>query len=506
MVQGTASSVGKSLLVTALCSLFHHRGLRVAPFKAQNMALNSAVTPEGREIGRAQAVQAEAAGLEPAVEMNPILLKPEGNLRSQVVMLGKPIATMTFTEYRGLKPELERVVSSSLDKLRRAYDLVIIEGAGSPAEINIDFDVVNMFVARLSGAPVILAADIDRGGVFAQIVGTMELLAAEDRARVAAFLINKFRGDQALLTPGLEFLQTRFGRPVLGVVPYLAGLNIADEDSLGLEDRRAQAPKHGADVTIAVVRLPHISNYDDFLPLEHEPDVALRFAESAAELDGADLVVLPGTKSTVADLDWLKQTGMAAAIARRASEGRRVLGVCGGCQMLGRSIEDPAGVESAVARAPGLGLLPITTRFAPTKVTARVLARVATPSFLTGDLGGETLLDGYEIHMGSVLPGGAFAAPFSIISRNGAAVELADGAIGAAGTIVGTMLHGLFENRPLRAAFLNALCAGRATVRRPGAPASASRADEYRRLAELVGTHLNLDALGRIAGFEGIFA
>ena len=320
MVQGTASSVGKSLIVTALCRYFAQRGLKVAPFKSQNMALNSFVTPSGHEIGRAQAVQAEAARVVPTADMNPILIKPEGDSRSQIVVLGKSRGSMSAREYQMLKPELRGTIGDSLRRLREAHDIVVIEGAGSPAEINLKaYEIVNMHVAKAADAPVLLVGDIDRGGVFAAFVGTLELLEPDERARVAAFVVNKFRGDVSLLRPGLDYLSGRTGIPVLGVLPYVPRLRIADEDSLALEDRRGRAPGGAERVDIAVVRLPRISNYDDFAPLEHEADVVVRFVERPDELAGADLVVLPGTKNTLGDLAWLRKSGMADVISRRAA-------------------------------------------------------------------------------------------------------------------------------------------------------------------------------------------
>jgi adenosylcobyric acid synthase len=504
MVQGTASSVGKSLIVAALCRIFHHEGLSVAPFKAQNMALNSFVTPYGGEIGRAQAVQAEAAGQQPRVEMNPILLKPEGGMRSQVVVLGKPRGRMIWSEYQQLKPELVRIIVDSIRTLRARHDLVIIEGAGSPAEINLATqDLVNMHVAAAAEAPVLLVGDIDRGGVFAHLVGTMELLAPADRARVAGFLINKFRGDPALLTTGLEFLRARFEIPVLGVIPYVERLRIADEDSLGLDDRRTRrAARSGqfGQIDIAVIRLPRISNYDDVLALEHEDGVVVRFVEEPGELCGADLAIIPGSKSTAADLRWLSESGFAQAIVARANEGGLVAGICGGCQMLGERIEDPDRVESNEPSARGLNLLPIVTRFAKTKVTAQVRARVATPSILgTADaVAGEIFA--YEIHMGNVERAAGTAAPFRILVRNGAPADTLDGAINREGTVAGTMLHGIFENDALRAAFLGALRRRKGLAASDAARPVASREAEYDRLATAVAGNVDLPALKRIAG------
>lgn len=500
MVQGTASSVGKSLVVAALCRHFARAGLRVAPFKSQNMALNSAVTADGLEIGRAQAVQAEAAWLEPTVDMNPILLKPEGDRRSQVVVMGKPIGSLSALEYHAYKPELEGIIASSLTRLREAHDLVVIEGAGSPAEINLKArDIVNMHVARVADAPVLLVGDIDRGGVFAAFVGTLALLDPDERARVAAFVINKFRGDRALLEPGLVQLKELTGKPVLGVLPYLHRLRVADEDSLSL-DRRLGLARPGRDeLDIVVVRLPRISNHDDVEALEHEPGVVVRFAEHAEEVRGADLVIVPGSKSTIADLGWLRATGIADVIALRARQGAPVLGICGGCQMLGVEILDPERVESSEACVPGLALLPIRTRFAALKRTARVRCLPRTRSFLSAALDTAAELAGYEIHMGRLEPAGDHAAAFDIRARNGQADAAADGAVSADGAVVGTMIHGLFENEAVRASVLGELRRSRGLPPRP--PASLpSRQAEYDRLEAAVREHLDPAMLWRLAG------
>lgn len=501
MVQGTASSVGKSLIVAALCRLFYREGLSVAPFKAQNMALNSFVTPDGGEIGRAQAVQAEAAGQQPRVEMNPILLKPEGGMRSQVVVLGKPRAQMTWSEYQRLKPEFVRIIADSIHALRARHDLVIVEGAGSPAEINLAAqDIVNMHVAAEADAPVLLVGDIDRGGVFAHLVGTMELLTPANRARVAGFLINKFRGDPALLTPGLEFLRARFEIPVLGVIPYVERLRIADEDSVGLEDRRNRRVTASDQIDIAVIRLPRISNYDDFLALEDEDGVVVRFVEEPGELTGADLVIIPGSKSTVADFRWLNESGCTRAIVARAREGRPVLGICGGCQMLGERIEDAHRVESSEVSTSALGLLPLVTRFEKTKVTAQVRARVATLSILGAADGLTDEISAYEIHMGNVERAAGTAAPFRIVARNGAPADTLDGAVNCDGTVVGTMLHGIFDNDSLRAAFLGALRERKGLPASDGTRSLFSREAEYDRLAAAVAGSIDLPMLKKIAG------
>ncbi|MEO8181921.1 MAG: cobyric acid synthase [Deltaproteobacteria bacterium] len=503
MVQGTASSVGKSLFVTALCRLFRQDGIDVAPFKSQNMALNSAVTPDGFEIGRAQAVQAEAAGVPASVDMNPILLKPEGPQQAQVVVLGRPVARLSAREYHDYKLELQSVVADSLGRLRQRHELVIIEGAGSPAKINLKArDIVNMHVARLAQAPVLLVGDIDRGGVLAALLGTLDLLEPEERARVAALVINKFRGDLSLLEPGLEFVRQRSGKPVLGVVPHVPGLRIADEDSVALEGRTNHPRPGAAQLDLVVVRLPHLSNYDDVLALEHEAGVSVRFSQEPLELRAADLVILPGTKSTLADLAWLRRSGIAAELSRRAAAGGLVLGICGGCQMLGERIEDPERVESPEPVVPGLGLLGFSTRFAAEKRTAQVEARLLERCFLgdssLSDRASETAtLQGYEIHMGRITPRATSRSPFRLLVRNGQPVDALDGAISPTGNVLGTMLHGLFENAGLRQGLLSQLRQRRGLVA-PNAAALPSRDAEYDRLAAVVRESLDLGLLRQL--------
>ncbi len=496
MVQGTASSVGKSIVATALCRYFRQAGLRVAPFKSQNMALNAFVTPDGGEIGRAQAVQAQAARVAPTVDMNPILLKPEGDARSQVVVLGKSIGSLSAVEYHARKPELRDLVRGALDRLRASHDLVVIEGAGSPVEINLkDRDLVNMFVAKIADAPVLLVGDIDRGGVFAAFVGTMELLEPDERARVAGFVINKFRGDARLLEPGLRFLEERTGTPVLGVLPHVAKLRVADEDSVSLDERRARARAGASEIEVAVVRLPRIANYDDFQPLEHEPGVVVRFVEHPEDLARADLVIVPGTKTTIADLAWLRENGFARAIAARAAAGKRILGICGGCQSLGLTIEDPDGLESPVKSAEGLGLLPVRVRFERGKRTAQVRARSNGPHWLSCD--GEVL--GYEIHMGRVERVGEASGAFAIHQRNGEPADQRDGAVSPDGAVVGTMIHGLFENAGVRRALLSLLRRERG-LSEPPLGAAAVNEDEYDRLAEVLRTNVRTDLLHQLVG------
>lgn len=496
MIQGTASSVGKSLLVTALCRIFRQDGIDVAPFKAQNMALNSAVTPDGFEIGRAQAVQAEAAGIAPTVEMNPILLKPEPGMRSQVVLMGRVAGTMTWGQYHARREETTRAIASALDTLRQRHELIVIEGAGSPAEVNLRAqDVVNMHVAQLADAPVLLVGDIDRGGVFAQLVGTLELLDAEDRKRIAGLIVNKFRGDTELFRPGVDFLEHRCGLPVLGVVPFIQQLRIADEDSVALQDRGRE--RGGAELLdIAIVKLPSISNYDDFLPLEHEAGVSVRFIDEPRGIEVADLLILPGSKSTVHDLDWLSRNGFAEAIASRAAASRAILGICGGCQMLAESIEDPGRVESEHSNVQGLGLLPLTVRYEKEKRTTQVRAMLAGNSFLGAQSADR--LSGYEIHLGRTHLRDGAAPAFRIVERNGEAIDHADGAMSADGNVVGTMIHGLFESDGLRRAMLASLARRRGLDWKAGTIASHDA--EYDRLAEVVRQNLDITTTMRIAG------
>ncbi|MEM7446679.1 MAG: cobyric acid synthase [Myxococcota bacterium] len=452
MIQGTASDVGKSLVVAALCRIFKMRGWRVAPFKAQNMALNSAVTSEGHEIGRAQAMQAVAAGVLPHVDMNPILLKPEGELRSQLVVLGTSRGVMSFSAYRARHDELAEVVLRSLDRLRRRVDLVVAEGAGSPAEINLrDGDLVNMFVAKAAQATVLLVGDIDRGGVFASLLGTLKLLSPDERALVQGLIVNKFRGDPALFETGIGYLEKSSELPVLGVLPYLPSVGVAEEDSVALERRRDRPRAPLDEIEIAVVRLPHLSNYDDVQPLEAEPGVLVRFVDNPRDLFGADLILLPGSKKTVADLAWLRATGFADAFSRVSRE-LPIIGICGGCQMLGEVLEDPEGVESAAGSYEGLGLLPLRTRFGPVKRTTQVIATpLQSVPWMTPELQDEQL-HAYEIHHGrsTRLRG---PAAFCLLQRHGTSMHLPEGSV--QGRVVGTMLHGFFDESWFRGALLH---------------------------------------------------
>ena len=494
MIQGTSSSVGKSVLVAALCRIFARRGLKVAPFKAQNMALNSFVTSAGEEMGRAQAVQAAAAGRAPEVEMNPVLLKPEGDSRSQVVLMGKPWKTLSAGEYYDCREILWSSVVASFEKLASENDLVLVEGAGSPAEINLKkHEIVNMRVARTFGCPVLLAGDIDRGGVFASLVGTLALLDEEERALVKGFLINKFRGDVKLLEPGLDMLSgLTEGRPVLGVVPWLKNLAVAQEDSVWLEERTAGDSSGGVD--IAVIKLPRISNYDDFDPLALEDGVSLRFVERPEDLGHPAAVILPGSKTTLKDLAWLRSSGFDGLIAALALAGSSVVGVCGGYQMLGRRISDPLGVEGPASEESGLGLLPVETSFEPAKETTLSRGRTmpSSESALASDFLAQSFdVEGYEIHMGrTVLPDGARPLLRFEDGR-------VDGAVSAGGRVWGTYLHGIFDNGPFRTAWLRSL--GWKGKENPLSFAQV-RNQAFDRLADEVEAALDMKLLERIIG------
>lgn len=498
MVQGTSSHAGKSTLVTALCRIFAQDGLRVSPFKAQNMSLNSYATPEGGEIGRSQAVQAAAALVSPTVEMNPVLLKPEGERRSQVVVMGRPQTVASPREYHQLQASIWKTVTPALDRLRSEFDVVVIEGAGSPAEINLkQNDIVNMRVALYAQAPVLLVGDIDRGGVFAQLIGTMELLEPEERDRVKGFVINKFRGDPSLLTSGLDFLEERTGLPVVGVLPYFSDIHIPEEDSLGLIP---DTGRHDGDaVDVAVIRLPHIANFDDFDPLRHESGVRLRYVRKAGEFENPDLVVIPGSKTTMADLDWLRSQGIDHLILTTRAMGTPVIGICAGYQMLGTTLLDPHRVESPRTKARGLGLLPTSTTFSREKATHQTRVRIAAGhGLLSGSRDTEAIA--YEIHMG-VTTGQDSSHPFVIESRSHNRVQIPEGALDPDGLTLGTYLHGLFHNRVLRRSILE--CA--ATRRGLSLPRKEHHLDphaEYNKLAEWARRHLDLEYIRRIIGLR----
>jgi adenosylcobyric acid synthase len=454
MIQGTSSSVGKSLLVTALCRLFARRGVRVAPFKAQNMSNNAAVCADGAEIGRSQAVQAAAAGIAPTAEMNPILLKPEGGSRTQVIAMGRARRTVAAREYGQYKDELWPLVTSALDHLRALYDLVVIEGAGSPVELNLRTrDLVNMAVARYAQAPVLLVGDIACGGIFAQLLGTLWLFTPEEQSLVQGLVVNKFRGDLAFFHDGIRILEERSALPVLGVIPFVPDLRLPEEDAAALDTPVTPVqPEHG-NVDIAVIRLPHIANFDDFAPLAAEQGITVRYVASPATLGRPHAVILPGTKSTIADLLWLREQGLEPAIQHLAQAGTVVVGICGGYQMLGRRIQDPLGVESALPEVAGLALLPVETVFEPSKATYQAEARILSGPGWLATLRNQPV-QGYEIHMGRT----PSQQPWLEISRrNGTRLAVADGAVAATGKVWGCYLHGLFANESLRRAWLTSL-------------------------------------------------
>ncbi|PJW15205.1 cobyric acid synthase CobQ [Geobacillus sp. Manikaran-105] len=445
MFQGTHSDAGKSVIATAFCRMFAQDGWKTAPFKSQNMSLNSYVTPDGKEIGRAQGIQAEAAGVAARVEMNPILIKPSRDHESQIVVLGKPYANMQAFAYRNeFFDQGLAVIRQSLETLMNEYDRLVIEGAGSPAEVNLnDRELVNMRIARLANAPVVLIGDIERGGVFASLVGTLSLLEPEDRKRVIGVIINKFRGDVSLLKPGLDWFEQRTGVPVLGVVPYLPDLTIDAEDSLSLE-RFASSVGGEEAIDIAVIRYPKIANFTDIDPLLAEPDCRVRLVTHAGELGEPDVIVLPGSKNTIEDLIYMKKRGLASRIVSLVNEGKaRVVGLCGGYQMLGAVIRDPYGVETPLLEVKGLGLLPMETTLERTKITIR------SEGVLTW--GGERFaVQGYEIHMGRSTPLSGYAPLIEADGRH-------EGAKHSDERVLGTYMHDLFHNDAFRTAFLNAI-------------------------------------------------
>lgn len=455
MVQGTSSNVGKSLIATALCRWFAQRGFKVAPFKAQNMALNAGVTRDGGEIGRAQLIQAEAAGVEATVHMNPLLLKPEGDRHSQLVILGRPAGRYHFGSYHEAKPRLREIILNSLEELRRTHDVVIVEGAGSPAEVNLKAnDIVNMFVAKSVQAPVILVGDIDRGGVFASLLGTVDLLDPDERDLVAGFVINKFRGDPALFVDGIRFIEERSGKPVFGVLPYMRHHGVAEEDSLGLDTRPDRLRRDPEGIDIAVIRLPRISNYDEFAKLEEEQHCHVAYITDPRDVQDADLVIIPGSKATINDLRWLRERGFDVALRQRLAAHKPMLAVCGGYQMMGLSVDDPEQVEADVSRVEALGLLPIRTHFTADKITRqRSMQFIKAPDWMPNMSG--TPVEGYEIHMGQVtLPAGKESGSTALYDAADGSV---DGWLHADGNFLGTLIHGLFDNTHLRLATINAL-------------------------------------------------
>lgn len=504
MLMGTSSHVGKSILATALCRIFYQAGRRVVPFKAQNMALNSYVTKDGGEMGRAQVAQAEAAGLAPMVDMNPVLLKPTGNSCSQVIVDGKPIGNMSAREYhKGKSVQLFGHVTAALTRLQQQFDTIVIEGAGSPAEINLkEDDIVNMRVAKYLQAPVLLIADIDRGGSLAALVGTLELLDEEERALVKGLVINKFRGDVTLMTPAVDFLEQKTGKPVLGIVPYLEHLGIDDEDSVSLEEKEheAEQQKQEKELRLAVVETPKISNFTDFDALADEPDAEVLYVRDAEELLAAapDVILLPGSKNTTEDLLHVRESGLEQAIRRLVDGGTPLVGICGGYQMLGEEIADSHHTESSHDVVKGLGYLPMKTVFAEEKRTVQVAADCPGMEFYDGVLMGKGL-SGYEIHMGRTEFTAPVRHPFHLTRQGENAVNIWDGALSEDGRIFGTYLHGVFDHDGFRRQFLNVLRLHKGL--RP-LPVQRNRHLEkeraYDRLAETVRKSLDMEKLAAI--------
>ena len=451
MVQGTGSYVGKSVVTAALCRYFSKQGYRVAPFKAQNMSNNSHVTADGGEIGRAQAFQAAACGIEATVEMNPILLKPSSDMGSQVVVLGKPVAMMRAREYHQYLPRLIPIVRQSFEKLASEYDVIVIEGAGSPAEINLRrFDITNMAVAKLAKAPVLLVGDIHGGGVFAWLVGTLDLLLPDERDLVKAFVINKFRGDISLLDDGISFLEARTGKKTLGVLPFVSNLPVDEEDGVKEPKLRERSLRSEKTLNISVIRLPRISNSTDFEAIGNEPDVTLQYISSVPESSHLipDAVILPGTKSTVDDLAYLRSSGFDTYLRRIREMKVPIVGVCGGFQMLGTRILDPGNVEASESATDGLGFLPVVTVFEGRKRTVRVRG----VSLLSG-----VEIAGYEIHMGQTKHAENSRPLFNVIQQHDSSAERHEGCISDDGLVWGTYIHGIFDSSAFRREFLNQL-------------------------------------------------
>lgn len=448
MIQGTMSNAGKSLLTAGLCRIFRQDGYRVAPFKSQNMALNSYITSEGLEMGRAQVMQAEAAGIEPSVLMNPILLKPTNDTGSQVIVNGEVLGTMSARDYFKYKKNLVPDIMKAFRALAEKNDIIVIEGAGSPAEINLKTDdIVNMGMAKMADAPVLLAGDIDRGGVFAQLYGTVELLEPEERNRIRGLIINKFRGDKTILDPGIEMLEEKCGIPVVGVAPYL-DIQVEDEDSL---TERFDRDQETGLIDIAVIRIPRISNFTDFNPLESIPGVSLRYVKHTSDLKNPDVIILPGTKNTMEDLRWLRESGMEALILKAADRGTLIFGICGGYQMLGETLSDPHGVEAGGSMR-GMGLLPMDTIFAEKKTRTQVTGR-----FLDLDGDYETLSEveftGYEIHMGDSVRRNP-AKPCTSVRDGVTGKEKTEGTFTR--NVCGTYVHGIFDKEETALALIRA--------------------------------------------------
>ena len=497
MFQGTGSSVGKSLMCAAVLRIMKQDGYTVAPFKAQNMALNSYATSEGLEMGRAQVTQAEAAMIEPSVKMNPVLLKPTSDRRSQVIFNGVPIGTMSAMEYEQYKPRLREDIKRIYDELESTVDCVVIEGAGSPAEINLhDGDIVNMSMAKAADAPVILIGDINPGGVFAQLYGTVKLLPEDEQQRIKGLVINKFRGDVKILEPGLKQIEELLGIPVLGVIPMM-DIDIEDEDSV---TERFDRQTGGGPIQVAIVHLPHISNFTDFNILSTERSVSVRYVKRASELEGADIILLPGTKNTIEDLNWLKQHGLADEIIRHARRGGMVMGICGGYQMLGERLFDPNHTESRIPEIAGLGLMDFDVTFHESKTTVQSHGSIDCPVGWLSEHNG-LMLDGYEIHTGTndFREG---CIPF--LRLNGR--DEVDGVVNAAGNIMGTYLHGIFDTGSFWHALVDHVRKEKGIQDEGGEVLTMEefRKREYDRLADGVRQNLDMDAVYKIIRGEDV--
>jgi adenosylcobyric acid synthase len=498
MFCGTASDVGKSVITAGFCRLLLKKGLTVAPFKSQNMSLNSCVTPEGGEIGRAQAMQAQACNISPHTDMNPILLKPNSDTGSQVIVQGRPAGNMNVQEYDAYKPMVVDKVHESFERLQQGYDFIVIEGAGSISEINLKHaDIANLKIALMARCPVILVADIDRGGVFAQIVGTVELLEPRERDYIKGIIINKFRGDVSILAPGLDFIEKRTGIPVLGVLPWMPDLALPAEDSVVLNSRSKTITRNSGQmcIQIGILKLPRISNFTDFDALHAEPDVTISYVEIPGEIRTLDVLIIPGSKSTIADLNFLAERGICDEI--KAFKGH-IIGICGGYQMLGQRVLDPHGFESTVKEATGLGFFPMETEMLPEKETHQALAYLSDGGLrIAPDCSG--VVSGYEIHMGRTVHTEA-QQPFARIFRRGEAnVSVEDGAVSDNGRVFGTYLHGIFDNEHFREVYLNGIRLEKGMPLRRKSSAAAAH-DPFDQVAEHLRQHLDVKQLLDICG------
>lgn len=503
MLQGTSSNVGKSVLGVAMCRIFYQDGYHTAPFKAQNMALNSTVTLDGGEIGRAQGAQAEAAGILPTVDMNPILLKPSQDMHAEVIVRGKPLSNMSAKDYRNkYLPTAEGVVLESLNKLKDEYEVLVIEGAGSPAEVNLkDRDIVNMKTADLADAPVLLIADIDRGGIFASLIGTLDLLEPHEQERVKGFIINKFRGDIDLFKSGIDFLEEKTGKKVFGVIPYIHDHGIEEEDSVGLQNYQSKG-NEDSPIQIAVLQLPRISNFTDLNPFLELPDTRVRFVKKGETIDNADLVIIPGTENPMMDLSYLKEEGYTKEIIELARQGKYILGICEGYQILGEELIDFDATKGGMTSQEGLGLLPIVTTYSTEKSAHQIEGELIASDSIWGDLADKTI-KGYEIQSGQVKILNESTPLLQITKRSGQKVQINDGTFSSDGKIFGTNLHGFFDNLNIIHGFIN-------HIRKEKGLELLKKEDlnifqkerNYDRLADIVRNSLDMDMVYEIMGLK----